>query len=104
MYDLFPVSLSKRNAFVAFDDETLDVLSPICRLDHITTPMTLVYGTEETPEFQRQTRDFAAALRADGKAVELVVGIGYNHFDIMETMGSPCGILGRAVLRHCRPG
>ncbi|HEY5341653.1 MAG TPA: alpha/beta hydrolase [Candidatus Aquilonibacter sp.] len=104
MYDLFPVSLSKRSAFVAFDDETLEALSPIRHIDRITAPITLAYGTEETPEFQRQARDFAAALRAGGKVAELAVGIGYNHFDIMESLGSPFGILGRAVMQHCRPG
>ena len=58
----------------------------------------LAYGSEETPEFQRQTRDFAAALRAANRTVELLVGQNYNHFEIAETLGSPYGVLGRAAL------
>ena len=41
----------------------------------------------------------AAAAQAAGKPVELLVGDGYNHFEIMETFASPFGICGRAALR-----
>ena len=62
----------------------------------------LTYGTYETPEFQRQTRDFAAAVKAAGKPVELLVGEGYNHFEMLETLANPYGLLGRAVLGQMR--
>jgi arylformamidase len=99
MYDLHPVSLSKRSAFVAFDEESLDALSPIRHLERIALPVVVAYGTEETPEFQRQAREFAAALTARNKPVELLVGIGYNHFDILESLANPYGMLGRAALQ-----
>ena len=51
--------------------------------------MIVAYGTYETPEFQRQTRDFAAALKAAGKPVTLLVGEGYNHFEMPETFAQP---------------
>jgi arylformamidase len=54
----------------------------------------------ETPEFQRQTRDFAAALRAAGRPVSLLVGEGYNHFEIVETLANPYGLLGSAALQQ----
>jgi arylformamidase len=60
------------------------------------------YGTFETPEFQRQARDFAAALKAAGKPVQLLVGEGYNHFEMLETLANPFGLLGRAVLEQMR--
>ena len=47
--------------------------------------MIVAYGTLETPEFQRQSRDFAAAVKAAGKPVTLLVGEGYNHFEMPET-------------------
>jgi len=59
---------------------------------------TVGYGTCETPEFQRQARDFAAALTAAGKPVQLLVGEGYNHFEMLETLANPYGLLGRAAL------
>ncbi len=48
--------------------------------------------------FQRQSRDFAAAVKAAGKPVELLVGEGYNHFEMLETLANPYGLLGRAVM------
>ena len=39
----------------------------------------MAHGTLETPEFQRQNREFAAAVKAAGKAVEFIVLEGYNH-------------------------
>ena len=73
-------------------------LSAIRHLDKLVTPLTISYGTYETPEFQRQARDFAAAVKAAGKPVELLVGEAYNHFEMLETLANPHGLLGRAVL------
>jgi arylformamidase len=56
------------------------------------------YGTFETPEFQRQSRDFYAAVKAAGKPVTLSVMEGYNHFEVMESIGDPYSLFGRAAL------
>jgi arylformamidase len=98
MYDLKPVRLSKRGTYVKFTDEMEEALSTQRHLARINCSVVLAHGTYETPEFQRQTREFAAALNAAGKPVTLLVGEGYNHFEIPETMASPYGLLGRAVL------
>ncbi len=102
MYDLKPVRLSKRSKYVKFTDETEEKLSAQRRLDHLHCPLLVSYGSFETPEFQRQARDFAAAVRAAGKPVQLLVGEGYNHFEMLETLASPYGLLGRAVLAQMR--
>jgi arylformamidase len=75
-------------------------LSAIRHIDKLHTPLIVSYGTYESPEFQRQTRDFAAAVKAAGKPVELLVGDGYNHFEMLETLSNPYGLLGRAVLKQ----
>jgi arylformamidase len=98
MYDLTPVQLSARNRYVSFDDATVAALSPIRHLDRLTAPLIVAYGTCETPEFQRQNREFAAAVEAAGKQVRLLVGEHYNHFELPETLGNPYGLLGRAAL------
>jgi arylformamidase len=98
MYDLKPVRLSKRSQYVNFTDAMENELSAIRHLDRLATPLIVSYGTYETPEFQRQTRDFAAAVKAAGKPVELLIGEAYNHFEMLETLGNPYGLLGRAVL------
>jgi arylformamidase len=99
MYDLKPVRLSKRSEYVKFTDEVEEKLSSIRHLDKLHAPITLCYGTEETPEFQRQSREFAAALQAAGKPVELLVGESLNHFEMQETLGNPYAIGGRAALK-----
>jgi arylformamidase len=100
MYDLKPVRLSKRSKYVNFTDVMEHDLSAMRHLDRLHTPLVLSYGTYETPEFQRQSRDFAAAVKAAGKPVELLVGEGYNHFEMLETLANPYGLLGRAVLNQ----
>jgi arylformamidase len=98
MYDLRGPRLFKRSAYVKFTDEVEEALSPQRHLNRIRAPITLIYGSLETPEFQRQSRDFAAALKKAGKPVELIVVEGYNHFEIAETMANPYGPVGRALL------
>jgi arylformamidase len=102
MYDLKPVRLSKRSLYVKFTDEMEEALSAQRHLDKLNTPLILAYGTCETPEFQRQTREFCASVKAIGKPVQLVVGEAYNHFELLETLASPYGLMGRAVLEQMR--
>jgi arylformamidase len=102
MYDLKPVRLSARSNYVRFTDEMEHALSTQRHLAKISCPVVCTYGTLETPEFQRQSRDFAAAMKAAGKPVELLVGPEYNHFEIMDTLASPYGLCGRAVLQQMK--
>jgi arylformamidase len=54
MYDLTPVRLSARNAYVAFDDATVAALSPIRHLDRLHAPVIVAYGTR-LPSFSART-------------------------------------------------
>jgi arylformamidase len=98
MYELAPVRLSARNTYVEFDNATVAALSPIRHLDRLRAPLAIAYGTHETPEFQRQNREFAAVLDSVGKLKALLVAEHYNHFELPETLGNPYGLLGRAAL------
>jgi arylformamidase len=102
LFDLKPVRLSFRSSYVKFTDEIEQALSPQRHLDKLNAPLVLAYGTLETPEFQRQSRDFAAAVKDAGKPVELLVGEGYNHFEMPETLANPYGLLGRAALAQMK--
>ena len=99
MYDLAPVRLSARANYVRFTDEMVERLSPIRHLDRLSAPLIVSYGTYETPEFVRQAREFAAAVRDVGKLRELIVAENYSHLDLPETLCNPYGILGAAVLK-----
>jgi len=104
MYDLEAVRLSKRSSYVSFTDAMVESLSSQRQLDGLHTPLVLAYGTQETPEFQRQTREFFAAVQAMGKPVELIVGEAYNHFELLETLANPYGLTGRTMLRQMQIG
>ena len=98
MFDLKPVRLSKRSSYVKFTDEMEQAMSSQRHLDLLRAPITVSYGTNETPEFQRQSQDFAAAVKAAGKPVELIQATGYDHFEMAESLGHPFGPNGRAAL------
>ena len=102
MYELEPVRLSKRSTYVTFTDAMVGKLSAQRHLDGLHTPLVLAYGSCETPEFQRQTEDFFAAVRTAGKPAELIVGEAYNHFELLETLANPYGLTGRAMLRQMK--
>lgn len=102
MYDLYPVSLSARAGYVRFTPETIEKLSSQRHLDRLVAPIIVAHGTLETPEFQRQNREFAAAVKGAGKPVTFLIGEGYNHFEMFETLGNPYGLLGRAMLAQMK--
>jgi len=100
MYDLKPVRLSARSSYVKFTDNVEEALSTQRHLEFLNTPIIVAHGSLETPEFQRQSKDFAKAVKDMGKPVDYVLGQNYNHFEMPETIASPYGILGKLVLKQ----
>jgi arylformamidase len=98
VYDMAPVRLSWRRSYIAFTDAMEDAMSPQRHVDGLATPVVVTYGTYETPEFQRQSRDFVAAVKAAGNPVTLIEATNYHHNEMAETLGSPYGPSGRAAL------
>src|SRR4029077_16667635 len=62
IFELKAGRISPRSSYIKFTDEVEESLSAQRHLDRLMAPVALVYGTAETPEFQRQSRDFAAAV------------------------------------------
>ena len=104
MYDLKPVRLSARAAYVKFDDRIEHELSPQRHLARLDVPVTVAYGEHDSPEFQRQSREFADALRRVRRLGRLVVGPALNHFEMPETLASTDGLCGRAALELMKVG
>jgi arylformamidase len=98
MYDLKPARLSKRSSYVKFTDAMEEAMSSQRHLGLLRTPIIVTYGTNETPEFQRQNRDFVAAVKAAGKPAELIEAKNYNHFEMCESLANPYGPNGHAAL------
>jgi arylformamidase len=111
IFDLKPVRLSARSSYVHLTDESEQALSAQRHIGWLSAPLIVAYGTLETPEFQRQSRDFAAAVAGAGKPVQLLVAEGLNHFEIIETLAHSDSLLGRTALaqmglrlQYPRPG
>lgn len=100
LYELHPVALSARRNYVPFNAAIEEALSAQRHIDRLQAPLVMAYGTCETPEFQRQSRDFAAAVDAAGRPVQLLIGENYNHFEMLETLANPFGLTGRAALEQ----
>ena len=98
LYDLEPVALSSRNSYLRLPPDIQQAMSPQRRVAQLDMPVVVAYGSLETPEFQRQSHDFAAIAQQAGKDVELLRAEAYNHFEILETMANPYGLLGCAAL------
>jgi arylformamidase len=102
MYDMKAVRLSKRSSYVKFTDAMEQSMSSQRHLDQLRAPVVVTYGSNETPEFQRQGRDFAAAVKAAGKPVALIEAANYNHVEMEASLGNPYGPNGRAALAMMR--
>jgi len=98
IYDLLPVRLSSRNDYVRLDERLEHEYSPIRHLEAIRCPVTVAWGEHEAAEFARQSREFAAALQAEGKLGERIEARGLNHFEIIETLADPGSTLARAAI------
>ena len=98
MYEMVPVQLSWRRTYVNFTEAMADAMSSQRHIDKLSAPIMVTYGTFETPDFQRQSRDFAAAVKAAGKPVQLIETPNYAHVEMAESLGNPYGPNGRAAL------
>jgi arylformamidase len=99
MYDLRPVMLSARSSYVKLSESEVDELSAILRPEKLNTPLIMVYGGKETPEFRRQPKAYLEALAAVGKTARLVEIPGVNHFEVLKLLGDPSSEVARLALR-----
>jgi arylformamidase len=97
IYDLLPVRLSARNDYVRLDERLEHEYSPIRHVDTIRCPVTVAWAEKESPEFYRQSEEFATRLGAP-----ILIGKGLNHFEIAEALGDPQSPPGGAVIALLR--
>ena len=98
MYDMKPVRLSKRSSYIKFTDAMEQAMSSQRHSTSSQRRWSAPLAPHETPEFQRQNRDFVAAVKAAGKPAEFIAAPHYNHFEMGESLGNPYGPNGRAAL------
>lgn len=93
IYDLLPVRLSARNAYLKLDPALEQALSPIRHRERIRCPVQIAWAAQDSAEFARQGQSFAAALGAPA-----LIGEGLGHFEIAETLADPASPVGAAAL------
>jgi arylformamidase len=106
-FDLVPVMLSARSAYLQLDAAEVAALSPIRHVGRIRCPVLVAHGTRESPEFERQSAAFAAALAAAGGRVETLLLAGANHFEAPLDLARPDSRLFRrviAMIKEAAPG
>lgn len=97
VYDLEPIRLSAQNAGVKLDAATARRNSPALYVRKAVPPLMLAVGANETPDFIRQQRDFAALmtkLRAPVTAIEIPKR---HHFDVTHELADARAELYKSV-------
>jgi arylformamidase len=96
-YYLEPVVLSHRADYVQLDAQEVPDLSPGLHAAKMPCPVLMAYAENDTDEFQRQNRAFAAELEKIGRLTRLIKCAGQNHFELMERFTDPDHELVRAI-------
>ncbi|WP_191906699.1 alpha/beta hydrolase [Microbacterium lushaniae] len=97
VFDLRPLVHTFLNTDLHLDEGAADSLS-VLSTPPVVPSLVVAYGNDETPEFERQSIDFAAMVSSSGHPVEVVVREN-NHFDILESLADGTGELARIVER-----
>lgn len=93
MYDLEPVRRTFRNEWLRLDEDAAARNSPIRHIPEGGCPLIVGFGSLETDEFRRQSREFVAAWRAPGLECREVEMAGRHHFSVNAEMNDANSIL-----------
>ena len=97
VFDVEPCRLNYLNEKLQLRAEDVHAMSPVENIPARAVPQTIVYGTKELPEFQRQSRDYHAAWIKEGNRGKLI-GLPDDHFSILEELASPSGTICEAAV------
>lgn len=82
VFDLTPLPHYSANEDLRLDAGSAQRLSMMDVQPTVDAPLVVCAGGDETSEFQRQSREFAAAWRGPVKETRILPG--YNHFSILD--------------------
>jgi arylformamidase len=104
-YDLEPVLLSARSSYIKLSKTEEHELSPQRHAGRMHCPVFIGYAECDTDEFQRQSREFAAALAKAGRLNGTQRFPDLTHFEIVEAFRDPESALANAVIGRmsCAP-
>ena len=103
VYDLSPLIETPLNDKLKLTATAARAASPVWRVTAPAPPALFVVGGEETPAFQRQNADMAAAWRAAGLAADALTVEGADHFSLLGAFAQPASPFLRALAALARP-
>lgn len=98
LYDLEPVQRCLPNTWLNLSVQEAKRLSPMLHLPHPTLPLYIAVAEQDTDEFKRQSRDYAAACSAQNNPITWHEASQRNHFDIVRDWMNPQSHLFQATL------
>lgn len=78
LFDLLPVTQSFQNDDLRLTSEEVESFSPLCRPAHVSAPMIVAVGGDETDEFRRQSSAYATHI-----GTQVVSMPGQNHITVV---------------------
>ncbi|TQV79724.1 alpha/beta hydrolase [Denitrobaculum tricleocarpae] len=98
LYELEPIRLSYLNEALHLTPEDARLYAPRLQTGRISCPLLLAVGGDETDEFLRQQRDFAAHLGTQGLTPQTLELEGLNHFTLVDALRSSGSVLSNAIV------
>ena len=98
LFDLEPLIHTVINDALELDLESARRNSPILVPPNCRVPLLLAVGADESPEFHRQSREFAEAWGGQGVPARYESIEGLNHFTMVEQLALPESALLRWLL------
>jgi len=84
LYDLEPVMVSSRRTYLNLTEFEIEELSPIRHLENISVPIDIVFGSNDSPEFIRQSKEFFNSLSEKNSRVSCMCLENTNHYELLE--------------------
>ncbi|MGP6175345.1 alpha/beta hydrolase [Corynebacterium sp. A21] len=98
MCDLDAPQRSARGKYMKLSEQQVHELSAIHYIERVSCPVVVAYGTKESPEFIRQSEDYARALRGHSRLSDLFALSDVTHFEVPNILLDPTADLTRSVL------
>ena len=102
IYDVEPVLHISVNDLIRLTPDRVRALSPQFHPPRRPLPLVLAAGGEEAPGWVAQTEEYAAACRAAGCEVEVIVVPHEGHFSTIPMQADPLHPINAAMLRRLR--
>ncbi|MBT5810594.1 MAG: alpha/beta hydrolase [Rhodospirillaceae bacterium] len=99
IYDIEPLRLTPLNDAIRMDAVEAKALSPVFMAPPNPAPMIVVYGGDESEEFDRQAKNLADAWRTEDAPTEVLNAPGRDHFTVLNALTEPGHDVLKAALR-----